>query len=148
MRVQSFIERLEQFAAQCGAPVVRDALDGFVSGSVERCRIVLRPNLSAEQQFFTLVHELTHLIAHCDADPRIDRTICEYEADAVEMLVGGELGVEVQPGERIEGDATDDLLASSVVRVQWVARTLISAAHGGLPEHLANKPSMVRYADA
>jgi hypothetical protein len=88
-----YIDRLEQFSAHCGAPVIRHPLAVGILGRVEERRIVLRAGLTPEQQVLTLVHELTHLIAHCDARPQLNRTICECEAEAVERWVGAELGV-------------------------------------------------------
>src|ERR1700733_3498139 len=86
-----YIGRLEQFAESCGVPVVRNSLVAGVLGQIEERRIVLRAGLTLEQQLLTLVHELTHLIIHCNANPRVDRTVCEYEAEAVERWVGAVL---------------------------------------------------------
>ena len=101
-----------------------------VSGRVEDRRIVLRAGLSLEQQLLTLAHELTHLIAHCNASPRLNRTVCEYEAEAVERWVGAALRVPPYADDWPDLSVTDDLLACSVVRVRWVASTLVSAARG------------------
>lgn len=132
MCLRLYLDRLEQFSAHCGATVIRDSLAGSVLGRVEGRRIVLRSGLSLEQQILTLAHELTHLMAHCDVRPRLNRTVCEYEAEAVERWVGAELKVSPYAEEGLDvGALTDDLLAGSVVRVRWAARTLVSAARGG-----------------
>jgi IrrE N-terminal-like domain len=131
MGLQSYIDRLEEYSAHCGSPVVRQALALGISGRLESRRIVLRAGLTPEQQVLTLVHELTHLIAHCAAAPELNRTVCEYEAEAVERWVGAELGV--APYDSVEFDVssvTDDLLACSVVRVRFAASTLVLAARG------------------
>ena len=60
-------------------------------------QIVLRSGLSQEQQFLTLVHELTHFLAH-RPDAQLNRTVCEYEAEAVEKLVAAQLAS--KPGRR------------------------------------------------
>jgi hypothetical protein len=129
MSLQLYIDRLEQFSARCGAPVIRDSLSALVSGRVDERHIVLGLELSPEQQVLTLVHELTHLIAHCHAKPRLNRTICEYEAEAVERWVGIELGVRPYAAETLDvASLTEDLLACSVARVRWAAVTLVRAA--------------------
>ena len=90
---------------------------------------MLRVGLGLDQQVLTLVHELTHLIAHCDASPRINRTVCEYEAEAVERWVGTELAVGPHADDALEvSRVTEDLLACSVARVRSTARTLLSVA--------------------
>jgi IrrE N-terminal-like domain len=130
-RVRLCIGHLERFAESYGVPVVRNCLATGVLGRLEQRRIVLRAGLNPEQQLLTLVHELTHLIFHKDACPQINRTVCEYEAEAVERWVGAELGV----GAHAEGafdpaTVTDDLLACSVIRVRRAALMLLSIARG------------------
>jgi len=133
MHLKLYIDRLEQFSVHCGATVIRNSLVGGVLGRVEGRRIVLRSGLSLERQVLTLAHELTHLIAHCNVSPRLNRTVCEYEAEAVERWVGAELKVSPYAEEGLDfSSLTDDLLAGSVVRVRWVARTLVSAARDGV----------------
>jgi IrrE N-terminal-like domain len=133
MHLKLYIDRLEQFSVHCGATVIRNSLVGGVLGRVEGRRIVLRSGLSLERQVLTLAHELTHLIAHCNVSPRLNRTVCEYEAEAVERWVGAELKVSPYAEEGFDvSSLTDDLLAGSVVRVRWVARTLLSAARDGV----------------
>jgi hypothetical protein len=133
MHLRLYIDRLEQFSVHCGATVIRNSLVGGVLGRVEGRRIVLRSGLSLERQVLTLAHELTHLIAHCNVSPRLNRTVCEYEAEAVERWVGAELKVPPYAEEGLDfSSLTDDLLAGSVVRVRWVARTLVSAARDGV----------------
>jgi hypothetical protein len=132
MSLELYIDRLEQFSVRCGARVIRSSLAGAVLGRVEQRRIIVRTGLSLEQQVLTLAHELTHLIAHCKATPQLNRTVCEYEAEAVERCVGAELKVAPYATERIDlSCVTDDLLACSVVRVRWAACTIVSAARGG-----------------
>ena len=131
MSLETYIDRLERFAARVGAPVLRNPLTRGVFGRAEARAIVLRSGLSLEQQLLTLVHELTHFIAHCNARPSLNRTVCEYEAEAVERWVGAALCVPPYADEP-HSHLTDDLLACSVVRVRWAANTLVSAAHGTL----------------
>ena len=128
--LHAYIGRLEQFAERCGVPVVRNSLVAGVLGQIEERRIVLRAGLTLEQQLLTLVHELTHLIVHCNALPRINRTVCEYEAEAVERWVGTALKVGVSAEENLDAAMTEDLLACSVIRVRWVAHLLLKVARG------------------
>ena len=93
--------------------------------------MTLRSGMSKEQQLLTLIHELTHFLAHSDESERLNRTVCEYEAEAVERLVAGELGLKDARHLPIDlSTATDDLLACSVARVRTVAGTLLAAAQG------------------
>ena len=146
MDVQAVIRRLEQFAGGRGAPVVRDSLIAGVLGRVEERRIILRRGLSLKQQLSTLVHELTHLIIHCNAQPPINRTVCEYEAEAVERWVCDALHSITPVADLNAATLTDDLLASSVVRVRWAAHLILSIARGGVlaaaPDSLQPQPAV------
>lgn len=126
MRLQHFINRLEEFSALHGVSVFRTHLSPWVVGRMDEKQVVLRAGLSKEQQLLTLVHELTHFLAH-RPEEQLNRTVCEYEAEAVERLVAGQLGLK-DLGAAIDlNTVTDDLLACSVTRVRWVARTLLTA---------------------
>jgi hypothetical protein len=132
MRLQHFIDRLEQFSALNGVAVCRTPLSPWVVGRTDGRQIVLRTGLSKEKQLLALLHELTHFLAHREA--QLDRTLCEYEAEAVENLVAGQLGLKDSMGAPIDlGTVTDDLLACSVVRVRWVAGTLLAAVKDEKP---------------
>lgn len=124
MPLQHLIDALEEFCALQGVSVFRTSLSPWVVGRMDENQIVLRRGLSQQQQVLTLIHELTHFLAH-RPEPHLNRTVCEYEAEAVEKLVAGHLGLK-GPGTAIDlNTVTDDLLACSVVRVRWVARTLL-----------------------
>ena len=129
MRLRRYIRRLEHLSQRCGVPVVRIALHAQVMGRVEARRLVLRTGLTPEQQLLTLAHELTHLLVHCGSQPKIDRTICEYEAEAVEQWVGIVLRVPPYAEDTLTLDTvTDGLLDCSVKRVRRTARVLLNAA--------------------
>ena len=123
MRLQQYIDGLEQFAARRGISVQRTTLGPWVLGKVQGNHMILRTGLSKEQQLLTLIHELTHFLAHSESS--LNRTVCEYEAEAVERLVAGQLGLRggVPPPADLAA-ITDDMLAASVQRVRWVARML------------------------
>jgi hypothetical protein len=135
MDLEHYIHRLERFSRHCGVPVARRSLQADVAGRVEERRIVLRAGLRPEQQLLTLVHELTHLLVHCNARPAINRTVCEYEAEAVERWVGTALRVAPYGDAALDVDAvTEGLLACSVRRVRWASLLLINTARGALPQ--------------
>jgi IrrE N-terminal-like domain len=144
--MHSYIRRLEEFAERCGAPVVRNSLVAGVLGQIEERRIVLRAGLTLEQQLLTLVHELTHLIIHCNASPRVNRTVCEYEAEAVERWVGAALKVGPSDEETLDAATmTEDLLACSVVRVRWASHVILKVARDsafGLPSRLQSQAAV------
>jgi hypothetical protein len=128
MRLQHYIDALEEFSALHGVSVFRTPLSPWVVGRIDAKQVILRSGLSKEQQLLTLIHELTHFLAH-QPEELLDRTVCEYEAEAVEKLVAGELGLK-NLGTAIDlATVTDDLLACSVTRVRWVARTLLAVLH-------------------
>lgn len=132
MRLQHFIDALEEFCGVHGVSVVRTSLSPWVVGRTEGTQVVLRSGLSKQAQLLTLIHELTHFLAHRPEEP-LDRTVCEYEADAVEKWVAGQLGLK-GTGTPIDlATVTDDLLACSVIRVRRVARTLLAALQDAKP---------------
>jgi IrrE N-terminal-like domain len=146
MQLQHLIDRLEEFSALCGVSVFRTPLSPWVVGRIDENQIVLRSGLSKEQQLLTLIHELTHFLAH-RAGEQLDRTVCEYEAEAVEKLVAGRLGLK-DLGKAIDlTTVTDDLLACSVARVRWVARILLAAVQGAKPSAHGAKPGADLAAD-
>lgn len=124
MPLQPLIDSLEEFCALHGVSVFRTSLSPWVVGRMDEKQIVLRRGLSQEQQLRTLIHELTHFLAH-KPEPQLNRTVCEYEAEAVEKLVSGHLGLRDSNDPIDLNTVTDDLMAGSVARVRWVARTLL-----------------------
>ena len=85
--------------------------------------IVLRLDLDPEQELLTLVHELTHWLAHRDLSAH-HACIFEYEAEAVEAMVMERLGLPLARG---GCSPTDDLLSASVRRVLWVSGRICDA---------------------
>jgi hypothetical protein len=130
MPLQPFIDALEAFCAHHGISVFRANLSPWVLGHTQGRQIVLRSGLSKERQLLTLVHELTHFLEH-RSDGQLNRTVCEYEAEAVEKLVACQLGLKHRGAEIDLNTVTDDLLACSVTRVRRVARTLLEATGAG-----------------
>jgi hypothetical protein len=121
--IQSHIRSLECYFERCGGCVVREFLPEAIHGRMSRDRITLHADLDPYQQLLVLVHELTHWLAHRDAprDLSACATIYEYEAEAVESLVMGRLGLPcpAEPATADECDRpTDGLLTSSVARVR------------------------------
>ena len=132
MRLQHYIDALEEFCARQGVVVFRTPLSPWVVGRTRGRQVILRSGLSKEKQLLTLVHELTHFLAHGPAE-QIDRTVCEYEAETVEKIIAGQLGLKDLGTEIDLTTVTDDLLACSVARVRWVAGTLLTALQCAKP---------------
>jgi hypothetical protein len=130
--IQVHIRSLECYVERRGGCVVRESLPDAIHGGTCRDRITLHAGLDPYQQLLALVHELAHWLAHRDAPRHLSAcaTIYEYEAQAVETLVMGRLGL---PGPVEEGGAdefdrpTDGLLISSVTRVRSTVRRICQA---------------------
>ena len=127
------IRSLESYLERSGIRLVRTALPEWVHGELFRDLIMLHADLNPEQQLHALVHELTHWLAHRDADPRpagAPSTIYEYEAEAVEALVMARLGLTTPScavDHAAEDGPTDSLLSSSVTRVEFTASRICQA---------------------
>ena len=111
--------------ARLDATLVRTPLPDWVHGRTYLHFIAIGADLAPQQELLALVHELAHWLAHQRRERhRLDSTIFEYEAEAVETLVMARLGLP-HPGtlENNFGDdhPTDNLLAASVTRVQWAS---------------------------
>jgi len=132
MAIQDYICSLESLLERSGARLVRTSLPPSVHGRTSSDQITLRDDLSPEQQFATLVHELAHWLAHREQAPdaHAQCTVFEYEAEAVEALVMARLGLSIQdaaaPG-AVGDSPTDDLLPLSVRRVVWASGRICHA---------------------
>ena len=116
----------------CGGCVVCEPLAEAIHGGLSRNRITLHAGSDPHEQLLALIHELTHWLAHRDVleVPSACATIYEYEAEAVESLVMGRLGLPCPA----DGAAaarwncpTDGLLTSSVARVVSTVRRICQA---------------------
>jgi len=121
--IQSHIRSLECYVERCGGSVVWDLLPDAIHGELSRDCITLHAGLDPYQQLLALVHELTHWLAHRDIprDFGACATIYEYEAEAVESLVMGRLGLSRPAEDAAVEDCdrpTDGLLTASLVRVR------------------------------
>ena len=146
--IADHIRSLEIYAERGGARLVRESLPDGVGGRVSSDLIVLQTGLTPEQELLTLVHELTHWLAHRDAHSGFECTLFEYEAEAVEALVMARLGLsrpQLAGADPTEADdlnsasPTDGLVSASVRRVVW-ASGRICAALGLDPERLRSEP--------
>lgn len=126
--IQSHIRSLECYVERCGGCVVREALPDAIHGGQAQDRITLRDGLDPYQQLLALVHELTHWLAHRGAPQGTSTTIFEYEAEAVESIVMGRLGLPCPSAAAEESDRpTDGLLTSSVTRVLSTVQRICQA---------------------
>jgi IrrE N-terminal-like domain len=130
--IQSHIRSLECYVERRGGCVVRELLPDGIHGGLSQDRITLHAALDPYQQLLALVHELTHWLAHRDrpGDVSACATIYEYEAEAVESLVMGELGLPCPTEDAVAEDSdrpTDGLLTSSVTRVRSTALRICQA---------------------
>jgi hypothetical protein len=128
--IDQSLHALHSFARRNGASVRYAPLPDCIGGCLDRDQIVLRVGLAPEQELLTLAHELTHVIAHvASVRASTHRTICEYEAEAVERLIAQRLGFGAPEFESFTGELppfTDGLLAASITRVCSVASTLLA----------------------
>jgi hypothetical protein len=123
------IRCLESFVERGGARLVRTQLPESVHGRTCCDLITLRADLSPEQELLTLVHEVAHWLAHREARPGVYCTVFEYEAEAVEALVMGRLGLPYPgfPADFDDASPTDGLLSASVTRVIWASGRICRA---------------------
>jgi hypothetical protein len=128
--IDQCLNALHRFARRSGASIDYASLPDCIGGCLDHNRIVLRVGLAPEQELLTLVHELTHVMAHVAAvRASTHRTVCEYEAEAVERLIAERLGFGAAEFESFTGEPfpfPDGLLADSVTRVCAVASTLLA----------------------
>lgn len=130
--IQSHIRSLECYVERCGGCVVREPLPDPIHGGLSRDRITLHAGLDPQEQLLALVHEVTHWLAHRDAlsVPGACATIYEYEAEAVESLVMGRLGLPCPADDAAAAGwyrPPDGLLTSSVTRVRSTVRRICQA---------------------
>jgi hypothetical protein len=130
--IQTHIRSLECYVERCGGCVVREPLPDTIHGRLSLDRITLHAGLDPHEQLLALVHELTHWLAHRDVPqvPCACATIYEYEAEAVESLVMGRLGLPCPADDALAAGwyrTTDGLLTSSVTRVLSTVRRICQA---------------------
>jgi hypothetical protein len=131
--ITDHIRSLEIYAERGGARLVRESLPDGVGGRVFSDLIMLRAGLTPEQELLTLVHELTHWLAHRDAHSGFECTLFEYEAEAVEALVMARLGLPRprlacdDPADLDSASPTDGLVSASVRRVVWASGRICAA---------------------
>ena len=133
--LSNHIRSLELYLWRSGARVVRSNLPESVNGRSRRDLITLRQDLAPREELSTLVHEFTHWLAHREtSESGIRYTVFEYEAEAVEALVMKYLGIQ-RPGSAapaFENESpTDDLLLSSVERVNATSRRIFDVLESG-----------------
>jgi len=110
-----------------------DDLDGALGISSGGC-IRLLSGLSPATEFTTLVHEYAHELLHHRDDRPTSRDTRELEAEAVDFVVGGEVGLDTTHASRdyihlYRGDR--EALARSLDRIQRAASTILATLDSG-----------------
>jgi hypothetical protein len=149
--IEQSIEALHHFARRRGTAVRYASLPHGIGGCVDGGKIVLRTGLSPQQELLTLVHELTHVMAHvASVRARTPRTVCEYEAEAVERLIAQRSGFAAADCEPCMSEPSfpDGLLADSVTRVWRVGRTLLAVLSARQPLERLTPASAVTTRDS
>ena len=156
-------EALPEFASAVGEPgewlaaleqVIRDArIDlryDFLPGGAQGCSakgvIILRPDLSPNETFAVLAHELAHELLHQGAERRTDTTrkVRETEAEAVAYTVCRACGIDstTRSADYIQlYRGTEDTLRESLTFVQQAASHILSNLHAQR-EQLAGLPAL------
>jgi hypothetical protein len=138
-QIRDHIRALEDYLAGRGARLDRLPMPEWLVGRQRSDQIQLRSGLTPEEELPALLHELTHWLVHSAApgSARLqgaERTICEYEAEAVEVVVLSRLGLQrllPRGSELIEIDPADALLAHSKRRVTYACERICAAL--GIP---------------
>jgi hypothetical protein len=128
--ISDHIRVLEHFAASEGLTLCRLPMAEWQLGQVRGNHIRLRAGLIPEEELPTLVHELTHWLVHRAVCTGSERTIWEYEAEAVEAFVLGRLGLQdlvADPSGFTAADSVEALLAQSKVRVVLACNRICAA---------------------
>jgi antirestriction protein ArdC len=124
-------DRLTNFAAEAGIVVEHSHDLGPVQGCSRGGRILLRDDLSAAEEFFTLVHELAHELLHFgESAVRGTKTVRETEAEAVAFVVSQAIGLDTNTAasDYIQLYAGDkDTLSHSLDRIQQTASKILTA---------------------
>lgn len=129
------IRALEDYLAGSGASLHRLPMPEWLLGRQRWDQIQLRSGLSPEEELPVLVHELAHWLVHSGFTQGggwqgPERTICEYEAEAVEVVVLSRLGLQrllPHAHEWIDVDPADALLAHSKKRVTFACERICAA---------------------
>jgi antirestriction protein ArdC len=109
--------------------------------------IMVREDVSDLQAFKTLVHELAHMLLHCEdadltRDAQAHRDVAEVEAESVAYIVSKALGLETSPYSlpyvaAWGGKDAQEKITSTGQRVVKTARVIIDAATAAFEAEVA-----------
>jgi hypothetical protein len=128
---RSFTTRLKEYVSSKGIKLRVSDQIGSADGASAGGTILLRPGLTAAQEFSTLVHEVAHEILHQDsAEKDVPRRVRELEAEAVAFVASEAIGLETREASSdyiklYRGDK--DTLLESLERIQTTAREILNA---------------------
>jgi antirestriction protein ArdC len=124
-------ERLAKFITEQGIVLEYSEDIAPARGRSSGGKITLLPDLSAPEDFATLVHELAHEMLHRDhRRSRTTKRVRETEAEAVAFVVCSGIGLDTGTAARdyiqlYDGDA--ELLRESLEHIQQTAARILSA---------------------
>ena len=139
---QSVLNILKKIANKSGFQVIFMPLADFLNGDCSHQNKIIRINSlnSTSQQIKTLLHEITHALAHFNYT---NRRVAEIEAESVAYIICSHLGIDstcYSSGYLLtwgtKPDITKDLIKASCKQIQKISSFLI----GEIQSHYQNHP--------
>ena len=124
------LDKLVKFAESIGITVSFGELPGDVQGVSSGGSIKISPQAGVK----TVVHELGHeLLKHHSDEVKLDRAICELEAESVAYVVGKHFGLQQlnSPNYIALHGAGKDLIMQHLDRISHTSATIIQAIDEG-----------------
>lgn len=124
------LDQLRTLIASQGIAMYYDKIGNGAIGAASPGLIVVKPGLSAAEEFSVLAHELAHHMLHIKELPRmVSETVRETEAEAVSFVLARAVGLD--PTTRCSDyiklyDGDKQVLARSMERIQNVAYQILS----------------------
>ena len=120
------LDKLVRFAESKGIAVSFVELPGDIQGVSSGGSIKISPRAGVK----TVIHELGHeLLKHHSDDVKLDRAICELEAESVAYVVGKHFGLQQlnSPNYIALHGATSEMLMNHLDRIRAVIKEVIDA---------------------
>ena len=128
-------DHLSQVARGLGFTVTDATFEDERNGDCnhESMMIRVKRDNAPAQRVKTLAHELGHAMLHCTPADRIERTLCELEAESVAYVVCQSLGLETSDysfgyvaGWAGDAEKAQELIMASASRIQKSANAIVS----------------------